>query len=158
MFTLSVSAGELIMRACAVYLFVFVLLRLFGKKPLGEMSPFDLIVLLLLSEAVQNAMLGEENSVTGGMIVGATLFGLSEAFGYAAWRSRRLGRALDGTPSVLVRNGHVCSDALAREQVTRSELMEALRKEGCTCLTRVRYAVLENDGNISVGLRPHRPR
>jgi uncharacterized membrane protein YcaP (DUF421 family) len=154
MFSLSVGVGELIVRACAVYVLVFVLLRVFGKKPLGQMSPFDLIVLLLLSEAVQNALLGEEKSLTGGMIVATTLFALSETFGYAVWRSKRVGRALDGTPSVLVRNGHVYSDVLAREQVTRSELMEAIRRQGCTCLTRVRYAVLENDGHITVGIRP----
>jgi uncharacterized membrane protein YcaP (DUF421 family) len=130
-----------------------VLLRFFGKKPLGQMSPFDLVLLLLVSEAVQNAMLADDKSLIGGIIVAALLFGLSEAFGYASWRSKRAGRSLDGTPSILVRNGHVYSDVLAREQVTRSELMEALRREGCTSLSRVRYAVLENDGHITVGLR-----
>jgi uncharacterized membrane protein YcaP (DUF421 family) len=136
-----------------VYLFIFVLLRFFGKKPLGQMSPFDLIMLLLISEEVQNAMLGDDKSVLGGLIVATFLFALSEAFGYTEWRSKRAGRTLDGTPSILVRNGQVYSDVLAREQVTRSELMEALRREGCTSLNRVRYAVLENDGNITVGLR-----
>lgn len=153
MFSLSVSIGELLARALVVYLFVFVLLRFFGKKPLGQMSPFDLIVLLLVSEAVQNAMLGDDKSLVGGVIVAAALFGLSEAFGYAAWRNKRAGRTLDGTPSILVRNGRVYSDVLAREQVTRAELMEALRRQGCTNVTRVRYAVLENDGHITVGLR-----
>jgi uncharacterized membrane protein YcaP (DUF421 family) len=155
MFNLSIGVGELLVRACAVYALVFVLLRVFGKKPLGQMSPFDLIVLLLVSEAVQNAMLGEEKSLTGGMIVAITLFALSETFGYAVWRSKRAGRVLDGTPSVLVRNGHVYSDVLAREQVTRSELMEAIRRQGCTSLSRVRFAILENDGHITVGIRPN---
>jgi uncharacterized membrane protein YcaP (DUF421 family) len=153
MFNLSVGVGELLMRGVAVYLFVFVILRFFGKKPLGQMSPFDLIMLLLISEAVQNAMLGDDKSLLGGIIVASLLFALSEVFGYTVWRNKRIGRTLDGTPSVLVRNGHVYSDVLAREQVTRSELMEALRREGCTSLNRVRYAVLENDGNITVGLR-----
>lgn len=154
MFNLSVGVGELLIRGVAVYVFVFVLLRIFGKKPLGQMSPFDLIMLLLISEAVQNAMLGDDKSLLGGIIVASILFGLSEAMGYTVWRSKRAGRTLDGTPSILVRNGRVYSHVLAREQVTRSELMEALRREGCTSLNRVRYAVLENDGNITVGLRP----
>lgn len=153
MFNLSVGVGELLMRGVVVYLFVFVLLRFFGKKPLGQMSPFDLVMLLLVSEAVQNAMLADDKSLLGGIIVAALLFGLGEAFGYVSWRSKRVGRRLDGTPSILVRNGHVYSDVLAREQVTRSELMEALRREGCTSLSRVRHAVLENDGHITVGLR-----
>lgn len=156
MFDLTVGVGELLSRAVIVYLFIFLLLRIFGKKPLGQMSPFDLIVLLLLSEAVQNALLGDDKSLTGGVIVASALFALSEMFGYAVWRSKRTGRALDGTPSVLVRNGHVYAEVLAREQVTRGELMEALRREGCTALTQVRYAVLENDGRITVGLRRRR--
>lgn len=156
MFTLSLGLGELLLRAVLVYAFVFLLLRIVGKKHVGEMAPFDLVVLLLLSESVQNALVGEEKSVTGGLIAAAALFAASQAMSYFAWSSKRAERYLEGTPRLLVRNGRVCRDVLAQEQITRSELLEALRREGCASLTKVRYAVLENDGSITIGLRAKR--
>ena len=156
MFTPSVGVGELILRVVVVYVSIFVLLRLVGKKQVGELTPFDLVVLLLLSECVQNALIADDTSVTGGVVAAATLFGMSQLVGFISWRSKRAERVLEGTPRVLVRHGHVYKDVLAREQITHSELLEALRREGCTSLTRVRYAVLENDGDITIGLRAHR--
>ena len=153
MFIPSVAFGELILRAVIVYAFILLLLRLIGKKHVGEMAPFDLIVLLILSESVQNALVADDKSVTGGLVVAGTLFGASQLMGLITWRSKKLARIFEGTPRVLVRNGHVLNDVLAREQVTRSELLEAVRREGCTSLAKVRYAVLENDGSITVGLR-----
>ena len=153
MFSLSLGMGELIMRGLVMYAFVFVLLRVVGKKHIGEMTPFDLVVLLLLSEAVQNALVADEKSIVGGMIVAATLFGASQLTGYLAWSNKRVERLLEGKPRVLVRNGRVNSRVMAAEQITRSELIEALRREGCASLSRVRFAVLENDGTITVGLK-----
>jgi uncharacterized membrane protein YcaP (DUF421 family) len=153
MFTPSIGIGELVLRAVIVYAFVLLLLRLVGKKHVGEMAPFDLVVLLILSESVQNALIGDDSSLTGGFIVACTLFGASQLIGYATWRSKKLARLLEGTPRLLVRNGHVLSDVLAREQVTHAELLEAVRREGYTSLTNVRYAMLENDGNITIGAR-----
>jgi uncharacterized membrane protein YcaP (DUF421 family) len=158
MFTLSIGIGELLLRALLVYGFVFALLRLVGKRHVGEMAPFDLVVLLLLSEAVQNALVTDERSVTGGIILAATLFGASQLFGYLTWSNKKAERLLEGVPRVLVRNGRVRADVLRRQQVTRSELIEALRREGCTSLAKVRFAVLENDGSITVGLRVERGR
>lgn len=157
MFTLSVSVGELILRATIVYAAVFLLLRVLGKKHVGEMTPFDLVVLLILSECVQNALIADDKSITGGLIAAATLVGLSALVGYVTWRNKSAERLIEGTPRILVRHGHVLKDALAREQITHSELLEALRREGCTSLAKVRYAVLENDGAITVGLRAERP-
>jgi uncharacterized membrane protein YcaP (DUF421 family) len=156
LFNPSIGIGELIARALIVYAFVFVLLRLIGKKHVGEMAPFDLVVLLILSECVQGALVADDKSMTGGLIAAATLFGASEVVGYVSWRSKRASRALEGTPRVLVRNGKVCNEVMARGEITQSELLEALRKAGCTSLTKVRYAVLENDGNITIGLRSRR--
>lgn len=153
MFTPSIGIGELMLRAILVYAFVLLLLRLIGKKHVGEMAPFDLVMLLIFSESVQNALIANDKSLTGGFVVAATLFAASQLLGYATWRSKKLARLFEGTPRILVRNGHVRRDVLAGEQVTRSELLEALRREGCTSLTNVRYAVLENDGNITIGLR-----
>ncbi len=153
MFIPTTSILELVARGAIVYVALFLLLRLVGKRHVGDLAPFDLVVLLILSECVQNALVGDEKSITGGLVVVMTLLALSMATGFLAWRSKRLERFIDGTPRVLVRNGKVDDAMLAREQITRSELIEALRKEGCTSLRRVRYAILENDGAISIGLR-----
>jgi uncharacterized membrane protein YcaP (DUF421 family) len=155
MFTPSVGIPELLLRAIVVYVFVLFLLRIVGKKHVGEMAPFDLVVLLILSESVQNALIADDISLTGGLVVAATLFAASQLVGHVTWRSKALARIIEGTPRVLVRNGRVLNNAMSSEQVTHSELIEALRKEGCTSLTNVRYAVLENDGNITIGLRAH---
>jgi uncharacterized membrane protein YcaP (DUF421 family) len=156
MFTPTVAVGELILRSAIVYAFIFLLLRMLGKKHIGEMAPFDLVILLILSEAVQNALVADDKSVTGGLIVAGTLFGISQLIGYVTWKSKRAERFLDGAPRVLVRHGSVDRAAMAREQITHAELLEALRQEGCTSLTKVRYAVLENDGAITIGLRSDR--
>jgi uncharacterized membrane protein YcaP (DUF421 family) len=153
MFTPSVGIGELMLRALIVYAFVFALLRLVGKRHVGEMAPFDLIVLLLISESVHNAIISDDKSVTGGLVAFATLVGVNALVGYASWRNKSIAHVFSGRPRILVRNGHVLKDVLASEQITHKELLEALRHEGCTSLTRVRYAVLENDGSITIGLR-----
>jgi uncharacterized membrane protein YcaP (DUF421 family) len=153
MFSPSISIGELMLRAIVVYAFILLLLRIVGKKHIGEMAPFDLVVLLILSESVQNALVADDKSLIGGLVVAATLFAANQLLGYATWRSKTLARLFEGTPRILVRNGRICSDVLASEQVTHSELLEALRREGCTSLVNVRYAVLENDGSITIGLR-----
>ena len=156
MFTPTIPVGELMLRSALIYGFVFLLLRLLGKKHVGEMAPFDLVILLILSESVQNALVADDKSVTGGLIVASTLFAISQLIGYVTWKNKKAERLLDGVPSVLVRNGRVNKAALAKEQITHAELLEALRREGCTALTKVRYAVLENDGAITIGLRAER--
>jgi len=153
MFVTSVAVGELILRAVIIYVFVFVLLRMLGKKHVGEMAPFDLVILLILSEAVQNALVADDKSVTGGLVVAGTLFGISHLIGYVTWKNKRAERFFDGAPRVLVRHGRIDRAAMAEEQITHAELLEALRQEGCTTVTKVRYAVLENDGAITIGLR-----
>ena len=156
MFTLSEGIGELILRATIVYLFIFALLRLLGKKHVSQMAPFDLVVLLIISESVQNALIGDDKSVTGGLVASATIVGLTALLGYASWRNKTVAHVLEGRPRLLVRNGRVLKNVLAREQITHAELLEALRRQGCASLARVRYAILENDGDITIGLRPRR--
>jgi uncharacterized membrane protein YcaP (DUF421 family) len=156
MFALQIGAPELIGRAVLVYVAIFSLLRIVGKKHVGEMSPFDLVVLLILSECVQGALTAGDNSVTAGVIAAATLFGTNQLVGYVSSRNKAVERLLEGRPRILVRHGTVCNEVLAREQISHSELIEALRREGCSSLSKVRYAVLENDGQISIGLRSRR--
>ena len=156
MFDLSMSVGELIARAVIVYLFIFVVLKFGGKKHVGDLSPFDLVVLLILSETVSGALIGEDNSVIGGLISAATLLFIVHVMDYAAWRSKKAERLFEGVPKILVRHGHVNRDVMAQERVTHSELMEALRREGHTSLNKIRFALLENDGSITVGVRVER--
>ena len=156
MFILTIGVPELILRAVLVYAFIFVLLRVIGRKHVGELAPFDIIVLLILSDSVQNSLIANETSVTAGLISAASLFGVNQIVGYISAGSKRAERVLEGKPRILVRNGVVRKDVLAREQISVSELVEALRREGCSSLTKVRYAILENDGHISIGLRGHR--
>ena len=156
MFTLSIGVPELIVRAVLIYAAIFLLLRIVGKKHVGELAPFDLVVLLILSECVQGALTAGDDSVTAAVIAAAALFGTNQIVGYIASRSKSVERILEGRPRILVRNGTVCKDVLAKEQITHSELVEALRREGCSSLTKVRFAILENDGQISIGLRGDR--
>jgi len=153
MLDLSTGVGELILRAVIVYSFLFVLLRLGGKKHVGEMSPFDLVVLLILSETVQGSLLGDDKSLIGGLISASVLVVISHLVGYFSWRSKKAERFFEGTPKVLVRNGRISTETMAQEKITHSELMEALRREGCSSVSKVRFALLENDGTITVGVR-----
>jgi uncharacterized membrane protein YcaP (DUF421 family) len=156
MFQPSIAIPELIFRVTLVYAGVFLLLRVVGKRHVGELAPFDLVVLLILSECVQNALIGDDKSVTGGLIAAATLFGINQVVGRISWRNKRAERLLEGTPRVLVRHGRVLKHVLADEQITHSELLEALRREGCSSLSKVRYAILEPSGDITIGLRAER--
>ena len=149
----SVGVFELIFRGVVVYLMLFALLRFIGKKHVGELSPFDLVVLLIISETVDGSLIGDDKSLTGGLISAATLVVLVQFVGYLTWRFRSVERCVDGEPRMLVRQGRVCNEVMRSEQVTRAELMEALRREGCSSLRKVRFAFLETDGSITVGMR-----
>lgn len=149
----SVGVFELILRGVIVYLALFALLRFIGKKHVGELSPFDLVVLLIISETVDGSLIGDDKSLTGGLISAATLVAVVQLVGYLTWRFRPVERFVDGKPRILVRHGEICGDVMRSEQVTRAELMEALRREGCSSLQNVRYAILETDGSITLGAR-----
>ena len=156
MFNLSIGIGEIVLRAAVVYGCLFLLLRFGGKKHIGDLSPFDLLVLLILSETVQNALIADDKSLVGGLLSAVTLVAIGHIVGYASWRSKKAGRFFEGAPRILIRHGQVCRKVMAEERITRSELIEALRREGCATITKVRFAVLENDGSITVGLSDDR--
>ena len=142
MFDLTIGIGEIMFRATIIYGFLFLVLRFGGKKHVGELSPFDLLVLLILSETVQNALIADDKSLVGGLVSAATLVAISHIVGYVTWRSKKAERFFDGIPRVLIRNGKVRKQAIADERITHSELIEALRREGCTTITNVHFAVL----------------
>jgi uncharacterized membrane protein YcaP (DUF421 family) len=150
MFDMSMSVGEHIVRGVLVYVFLFVLLRLVGKKHVGELAPFDLLVLLILSETVQNSLVGDDTSLIGGLISAATLVILAYGISILTFSSKRLERAIEGTPKILIRHGHRRAAELQRQRITKAELLEALRNHGCANITDVRVAILENDRTITV--------
>lgn len=153
MFDMSVGIGELIFRAAIVYLFLFVILRFIGKKHIGELAPFDLVVLLILSETVQNSMVGGDESLIGGLVAAGTLMAIAQGTNWLRCFSKEAARVVDGVPRVIVRNGHCFKSVMADEKITMSELLEAMRQEGCTNILNVRVAMLENDGRISIVTR-----
>jgi uncharacterized membrane protein YcaP (DUF421 family) len=150
MWPLTVSLWELILRGSLVYLLLIVLLRVTGKRQIGQMAPFDLVLLLVLSNAVQNAMNGGDNSVTAGAVSAVTLVGLNYLVGYATFRSKKLEILIEGRPDVLIHNGQIYSDVMAKSHLTHHELNAALRSAGCASIEEVHYAILENNGQISV--------
>jgi uncharacterized membrane protein YcaP (DUF421 family) len=146
-------AGQLLsiaLRTGIVYLALLVGLRLTGKRQVGQMTPFDLLLLLLLANAVQNAMTGPDTSVAGGLAAAATLFAANAAVAWTARRSGRAERWVEGTPTLLIRHGRILEANLAREGITREELLRALREHGVDAVEAVRSAILEVDGTVSV--------
>jgi uncharacterized membrane protein YcaP (DUF421 family) len=150
MLDLSVPWWELVIRSVVVYAFLLVALRLSGKRELGQLAAFDFVLLLILSNAVQNSMNGGDTSLAGGLISAATLVALNFTMGFAVYRSRRIERLIDGQPEVLIHEGKLSERVMARAQLTRQELEAALRREGCASLSECRTAILENNGAISV--------
>jgi uncharacterized membrane protein YcaP (DUF421 family) len=150
MFNLSVSWWELILRALATYAFMIVLLRITGKRQVGQLAPFDLVLLLILSNAVQNSINGGDNSLVGGFISAISLVAANYTLSYVTYRSKRIARLIEGRPQVLIHNGHLYADVMHKEKVTQHELDAALRQAGIACIEHVHFAVLENNGQISV--------
>jgi uncharacterized membrane protein YcaP (DUF421 family) len=141
---------EFIARGIIVYFFLIVLLRLTGKRQIGQMAPFDLVLLLVLSNALQNAMTGGDNSLMGGMISALTLVATNWVVGLVTYKSKRMEALVEGRPEVLIHNGKLFEKALHHTQITHHELMTALREAGCATVEDVRGALLETDGTISV--------
>jgi len=154
MWTLSVAWWELIVRSVIVYAVLILLLRITGKRQVGQLAPFDLVLMLVLSNAVQNAMNGGDNSVIGGIISAVTLISLNFVVGYVTYRNKRLEVMLEGQPEVLIHNGKLFEKVMARAQLTHHELNAALRQEGCVSVADVHCAILENNGTITVHQRP----
>jgi uncharacterized membrane protein YcaP (DUF421 family) len=141
---------DLIIRGVVVYAFLLILLRFTGKRQVGQLAPFDLVLLLVLSNAVQNAMNGGDNSVTGGLILATTLVALNWFVGWLTFRSKRLEELIEGRPVILIHNGCIDQAALRSVQMTIHELKAALRSEGFAGEEEVHFAVLENNGHVTV--------
>jgi uncharacterized membrane protein YcaP (DUF421 family) len=158
MFVAGVPVWERIIRAVLVYAFAAVALRLAGKREIGTLNPFDLIVILFLSNILQNSIIGDDVSVTGGFIGAATLMLINRSVQRFLYRHPKLDHVLEGEPTVLVEHGRILHDNLKRELVTEDDLFVAIHKQGLLELGDVEVAVLETDGNISVIAREPTPQ
>jgi len=150
MFTLAVPLWNVVVRTAAIYLIILVGLRLAGKREIGQMTVFDLVVLLLLANAVQNAMVGPDTSLVGGVIAAAVLLVLNTIVARLRLRWPRLRRLIEGSPTLLVLHGQILTGHLHREGLDKETLEAALREHGIADLGDVEMAVLEIDGSISV--------
>jgi uncharacterized membrane protein YcaP (DUF421 family) len=137
------------LRTAIIYVVVLLGVRLSGKREVGQMTPFDLTLLLLISNAVQNAMTGSDTSLAGGILAACTLLLLNYLVAEVSGGNRRFRRFIEGQPTLLVHNGEIISAHMAREHVSADELRRALREHGIADYKDVALAVLEVDGSIS---------
>ena len=140
---------QIVLRTGVIYLLVLIGVRLSGKREVGQMTPFDLTLLLLLSNSVQNAMTGPDTSVLGGVVAAGTLLILNYVVADLSGGSRKLRRLIEGEPTLLVHDGKIVESHMAREHVSMDELNRALREHGINSVEQVALAVLEVDGSIS---------
>jgi len=150
MFQLTVPLFEKVARPVVVYLFLVVFLRIFGKRELAQLNPFDLVVLLSLSNTVQNAIIGNDNSVTGGLVGAFALLAVNYLVVRFLFRHRRLDQILEGRPAVLIEKGQVQRGALAKELLTESELVTVLHRQGFARAEEVQRCVLEPGGTFNI--------
>lgn len=148
MFTLTVPVLEKILRPIIVYAFLVLLLRVFGKRELAQLNPFDLVVLLSLSNTVQNAIIGNDNSLTGGLIGAFSLVATNYLVVRFLFKHRRIDQILEGSPTVLIEDGKIRRKALAQELLTESELLTICHRQGFGDIDEVQTAVLEPGGTF----------
>jgi len=131
-------------------------LRFTEKRQIGQLAPFDLVLLLILANTVQNSMNAGDNSLVGGLISAASIVSLDYFVGFLAFKSKPAESIIEGRPQILIHNGELFDDVLNREKLSRHELMAALRGAGCDSIVDVHVAVLENNGRLSVTPREKR--
>ena len=150
MLHLGPSVLEKVLRPIIVYVFLVILLRVFGKRELAQLNPFDLVVLLCLSNTVQNAIIGEDNSVTGGLVGAFALCAINYAVIRFLFRHRRLDQLIEGRPAVLIKDGKLHRRAMARELINRSELLTIAHRQGFDTLDDVESCTLEPGGTFVI--------
>ena len=153
MLAMAVPWWEFVIRGIAVYLFLLVFLRITGRRQTGQYAPFDLVLLLILSNAVQNSMNAGDNSLVGGLISATTLILCHTLLSWLTYLSPRLSRWVDGTARPLVSDGEVDAQLMRAEKITLDDIEAALRAGGCLHLREVERATLETDGRITVVLK-----
>lgn len=150
MFNMSVPWWELIVRGLVVYVFLIALLRLTGKRQIGELSPFDLVLLLILSEAVQGSMVAGDESIPGGLILATTLIVVNYIVGLITFKSKKLEAIIEGRPQVIIHEGKLYEKVMNESKLTRQELDSTLRESGYFDIKDVKLAILEANGKVTV--------
>ena len=150
LFQLSAPWWHFVLRAVAIYVLVMVLMRASGKRAVGQFTPFDLVLLILIGNAVQNGINGGDNSLTGAFVMATTLIALNYAVAFATSRSRRAERLVEGVPVVLARNGKVFERVLREQLVSDADFHKALRQHALAEVSDVALALLETNGSISI--------
>ena len=150
MFALAMPWWEFILRAVVVYAVVLGMVRLGGKRALGQITPFDVLLIVLLGNAVQNALLGQDTSLAGGLLLAATLITLNYTVGWVTTRSRRMERLIEGEPVLVARDGKLLDSVLRRELITQADFDAAMRQQGCGGIEEVALALLEINGHITI--------
>jgi uncharacterized membrane protein YcaP (DUF421 family) len=153
LFALSAPWWVFVLRAVAIYLLVMVLVRVSGKRAVGQFTPFDLVLLILIGNAVQNGMNGGDNSLTGAAVLAVSLIVLNYATAFLSARMPRARRLIEGEPVVLARDGRVFRDVLRKQLVSKADFNEAMREAGCSEPEHIRLAILETNGRISIALK-----
>jgi uncharacterized membrane protein YcaP (DUF421 family) len=153
MFEMDLPWWEFMVRGGVVYLALLVMVRVSGKRTVGQFTPFDLLVVMLLSEAVSNSLSGGDSSLLGGLLIAATLIGLNMLMSLASSRNRKLSELLDGSAVLLGRDGKFFDKVVKRTRLAEADLEEALREADCP-LDQMQYAFLEADGCITIQKKP----
>jgi uncharacterized membrane protein YcaP (DUF421 family) len=149
LFHAGVPLGEKVLRTILVYLFLLFGLRVAGRRELGQLNPFDLVVLLLLSNTVQNAIIGNDNSLIGGVVGAITLLAVNYLVVRFLYSHKQIDRIVEGGSEVLVRDGRMVEPALRKALITEEELLSAARRQGIDCVEDVQEARLETSGNLT---------
>jgi uncharacterized membrane protein YcaP (DUF421 family) len=150
LFSIQIPLGEKILRSFGVFVFLVVALRLGGKRELGQLNMLDMAVLLLVSNALQNALIGPDNSLVGGFVGATVLFGSNYLFVRLTYRSRRASRILEGKPRVLVEDGRLQRRSMEREAISEAELRSVVQERGLSGLEAVERVVLEPNGHLVI--------
>ena len=140
---------ETVLRVVAVYLFLLIALRLIGKRDIGQLAPFDLVILLLIPELLAQGLVREDFSLTNAFVGASTLLSLVFLTSVLVHQSRTASRLIEGEPAVLVRHGFLVPDAMNRERVAPDELLAEMHKAGLERMEQVKWAILETDGRIA---------
>lgn len=144
------SYFKIVLSSVTVYLFIVIAIRLFGKKELAQLSVIDLVFILLISNAVQNAMVGDNTSLGGGLVAAASLFIVNHILKLILYKFPKFSKIIQGEPIMLIYNGKLNTKNMEKAKITSRELMEAIREHGVSSIEEVNLAVLEVDGNISI--------
>ena len=149
-FDLAMPWWEFVLRAIAVYVVLLLMLRVAGKRTVGQFTPFDMLVIVLLGTAVQNSLIGEDYSLLGGLILAGTLIACNWIVGYVTSRVPRLDRVVEGSPVLLARDGELYTNAMRAQNLSRLDIDEALREAGLDDIAHAALVTLEVDGAITV--------